>query len=348
MSIYTPYFYVIQDTRNGIYYAGAKWGKDADPKMFMIEGGYTTSSAIVNKIIDECGINVFVVKRVRCFESMEDAYNYETKFLRQVDARNNPLFYNQHNNDHLFTYHDDRYNQAMLRKYSELHPLHSDVIMERVVRTNIDRYNAPNVFSANSNMRCAIDNVFIEKYGVVNISQLPETQEKIRKTSIGKRGVDHHLKDPSVTQKRIDTITSRSNQDTKAIYDKVKSTKQQRYGDSKYNNREQAQRTNFERYGVENVSQIPTVQQKMSDGISRTKNTNEWKSTSGVVARERLSQTLNSLEWKEGKGREKSEKIREANKKREKKVCQHCYKAVSPTNYTRWHGPKCKHVQSLL
>ena len=35
---YQPYFYVIQDSCNGMYYAGVKWGKDANPGIFMVEG----------------------------------------------------------------------------------------------------------------------------------------------------------------------------------------------------------------------------------------------------------------------------------------------------------------------
>lgn len=51
MDIYTPYFYNIQDTRNGMYYAGIKYGKDANPKTFMTEGGYQTSSKTIKKLI---------------------------------------------------------------------------------------------------------------------------------------------------------------------------------------------------------------------------------------------------------------------------------------------------------
>jgi len=38
MNIYNPYFYIIQDTRNGMYYAGSKTSKGANPENFMIMG----------------------------------------------------------------------------------------------------------------------------------------------------------------------------------------------------------------------------------------------------------------------------------------------------------------------
>lgn len=56
MTIYIPYFYIIQDVRNGMYYAGAKWGRDANPANFMVEGGYTTSSKIINAVIEKHGM----------------------------------------------------------------------------------------------------------------------------------------------------------------------------------------------------------------------------------------------------------------------------------------------------
>lgn len=99
MSIYQPYFYIIQEVSTGIYYAGAKWAKDANPATFMIEHGYLTSSNTIKNIINEHGINSFRILRIRKFEEGIEAYDYETRFLQKIDARNNSAFYNKHNND---------------------------------------------------------------------------------------------------------------------------------------------------------------------------------------------------------------------------------------------------------
>ena len=99
MSIYTPYFYIIQDKRNGIYYAGAKWAKDANPSNFMVEGGYETSSDTIKELIRHHGLSNFIIRKIRAFETGEAAHDYETRFLQKVDARNHPRFYNGHNND---------------------------------------------------------------------------------------------------------------------------------------------------------------------------------------------------------------------------------------------------------
>ena len=99
MAIYQPYFYVIQDTRNGIYYAGAKWAKDSDPSAFMIMGGYQTSSETIKTLIEMYGLSAFVVRKLRVFSTALQAQQYETRFLRRVNAKKHPKFYNGHNND---------------------------------------------------------------------------------------------------------------------------------------------------------------------------------------------------------------------------------------------------------
>jgi hypothetical protein len=99
MFIYQPYFYIIQEVSSGIYYAGIKYGKNANPKFFMKENGYLTSSKIVKKLIKENGIDSFTIRRIKVFENSRQAYEYETKFLRKVNAKNNLKFYNGHNNE---------------------------------------------------------------------------------------------------------------------------------------------------------------------------------------------------------------------------------------------------------
>lgn len=98
MSIYQPYFYIIQETSTEIYYAGAKWGYGSNPHEFMTEDGYKTSSKIINELISKNGLETFVIRKIVTFDSGEDALAYETKFLNRVNAKNNPFFYNQHNN----------------------------------------------------------------------------------------------------------------------------------------------------------------------------------------------------------------------------------------------------------
>lgn len=109
-----PYFYIIRDKRNNMLYVGSKFSKlDSYPELFMKEDGYTTSSPIINSIIDEHGLDTFEIVRLVL---RKDAYDYETRFLRKVDARNNPRFYNAHNNQ-LFCPGSEDFEIFMLEKY---------------------------------------------------------------------------------------------------------------------------------------------------------------------------------------------------------------------------------------
>jgi hypothetical protein len=308
MSIYTPYFYVIQDIRNGMYYAGAKWGKDANPDNFMVEGGYQTSSETIKELIHQCGLSNFIICKIRMFVTGAGAYEYEKRFLQKVDAKNNPRFYNKHNND-LFVFHDNDYKVTMKQKYGVEHPLYSDEIKEKMKKTNLKRYGDENVLGRKGNIRSVVDAKIFEKYRVHNISQLTETQEKIRQTSLTKRGVEHHLSDTSVIEKSRNTKKERYNDENFNNRELSRLTKLKRYGDGNYTNIEKAKETNVERYGFEYVSQVPYIAEKMSHSIKKTKQSKEWKETKGIEARKKLSETLNSEEWKETKGKEKSEKL---------------------------------------
>lgn len=97
--IYQPYFYIIEDLIDKKYYAGSKYGKDANPQKLLKEDGYHTSSLSVQNEINKKGISSFKIRNLKIFETGDEAYAYETRFLKKVDAMNNCFFYNNHNNN---------------------------------------------------------------------------------------------------------------------------------------------------------------------------------------------------------------------------------------------------------
>lgn len=122
------FFYVIRDKRNGMLYAGSKFSKiDSYPELFMTPEGYQTSSPTIHKIIEEHGLDVFEVVKLRI---REDAYEYETRFLRKVDAKNNPRFYNAHNNL-LISPGTKEFETFMLEKYGVTNANYVPEIKER-------------------------------------------------------------------------------------------------------------------------------------------------------------------------------------------------------------------------
>ena len=335
MIIYAPYFYIIQDIRNGIYYAGAKWAKDSNPKNFMTEDGYQTSSKTIHNIIYTDGLSSFRVVRLRIFDCPEYTRNYETRFLLKVDAANNENFYNRHNNDTiLFSYHDPNYKKIMLKKYGVEHPCHSDEIKERMYETNMDRYGAKNVFCKDSNIREKIDDAFLERYGTRTLLNIPGVKDKVIQTNMDNYGVPWFPMSDEYKNKMTVINEEKSNEEKQSAVIKSKLTKLEKYGDENYSNRPKAIKTNKEKYGVENVSQVPEIAQRRGKSISKTKSDAEWKETKGKEASEKLSLTLNSEEWKRTKGKVKSEKI---SKQAKKKI------GVKNPNYgNRWSDEKKK------
>jgi hypothetical protein len=90
-----PYFYIIRHITTGAYYAGYKCRKP-NSLMFLKPGGYQTSSRTVKDIIAREGLDSFRIIRIHHFETKEEAFEYETRFLKKVGVPYNQRFLNQH------------------------------------------------------------------------------------------------------------------------------------------------------------------------------------------------------------------------------------------------------------
>ena len=224
---YIPYFYIIQDVRNGMYYAGSKYGKDANPETFMIEGGYTTSSETINELISQHGLNNFIIHKIRTFETAEEAYRYEKRFLEKINARKHPRFYNGHNNDGAMDI--EKMKIIMIELYGVSAPLQNDKIKQKYKETCYKKYGV-NWILQSSEMK---ENGMLKKYGVDNYAKTEEWKEKTKNkcnmkygenfyvlteefkekskiTSIKKYGVDHHTKTEKYKENVINEKKSKS------------------------------------------------------------------------------------------------------------------------------------------
>lgn len=246
MTIYTPYFYVIQDIHTKIYYAGCKYGKGSSPDTFMVEGGYLTSSATVNLIIEERGLESFVVRKIKTFDEGPEALDYETRFLVRVNAKDNPRFYNKHNNDHLFSYHDEKYKAKMIEMYGVESPLQSKEIYEKVKATNLARYGIECPLSDT----VKIKKTNLDKYGVENPSQSPLIKQRKRATTLEHYGVDHHMK----TQELKDKLRA-TNLEKRGVVAPAQSSEVLA----------KMQDTCLDRYGVRNPYQSKEVKDKLRE-----------------------------------------------------------------------------------
>lgn len=233
MSIFIPFFYIIEEKSTGMYYAGAKWAQDSNPYNFMTSTGYKTSSKIIHTLIENNGLDSFVVRKIKTFSDPTNAYIYETRFLKKVNAQINPRFYNKHNNEKI-TPGTKEFEQLMMEKfgvanimqspqeyekwstrfyelYRVTNPYQLPHVKEASLKTRIERYGEQccsyEFIKSRIKAKYNVDNVsqlyeIKEKkiittqlhYGVNNPFQSDEIKEKIKQTNIEKYGVDHYAK----------------------------------------------------------------------------------------------------------------------------------------------------------
>lgn len=192
MTIYqedhSPFFYIIQDTVNGMYYAGCRWAINASPSTFMTASGYKTSSKIINDIIDEHGLTRFVIRKIKLFENETDVRTYETKFLLKVDAKNNANFYNLSNGIGM--------------------PPDLEIIIKKLKETNLERYGHHSSFGCQKT-REKIKKTNLERYGNISPLSNAEIKEKIKETMIDRYGTENPSHSSIIREKYVDTMIKR-------------------------------------------------------------------------------------------------------------------------------------------
>lgn len=91
-----PYTYKLFFKPTSQWYYGVRYAKNCDPSDLFVK--YFTSSKVVKTLLQEYGKDAFIVKICRTFETIEEAFSWETRFLTRVRAAENPYFLNKSNN----------------------------------------------------------------------------------------------------------------------------------------------------------------------------------------------------------------------------------------------------------
>ncbi len=95
------YLYEIKQTNpkpgEAIYYRGWRISKVEPEQDLWIK--YFTSSKLVAKKIEEDGIDAFEIVEIKPMPEDCHILHKEHSYLIEVDAKNNPIYFNQHNND---------------------------------------------------------------------------------------------------------------------------------------------------------------------------------------------------------------------------------------------------------
>ncbi|CAB4126972.1 hypothetical protein UFOVP84_39 [uncultured Caudovirales phage] len=167
--IYTPYFYIIQHKETKKMYAGSKWAKGCHPDEFMQPNGYTTSSNIINSIIEQDGLDYFEILRIDTNCDGLHPYDYETLFLETIDCASSPDWYNGHNNkfirDKLVPFGSVKYNMLIKLKYGVSNCMHIEEVKLK--------------------QKFAEKKTLMEKYGVNHNMKIPGVAINAAKTRVG-------------------------------------------------------------------------------------------------------------------------------------------------------------------
>jgi hypothetical protein len=252
MSIYQPYFYIIQSTRNSVYYAGAKWGKDANPETFMIEGGYTTFSKTVNKLIRRYGLDSFIVRKIKLFQTAEEAYSYETRFLQKVNARKNPKFYNRHNNDGCMNPKELKH--IMLEIYGVENAMFLQQFKDKMIKTNNERYGVDYTMQLEET-KAKRKNTLKERYGVEHPLQNVDIMNKYNDSMVKNHGVTHPMHSEFIKEKRKTTVNEKFG--VNHVFQSLEF-------------KEKSKETNIKKYGAAHSSQNKNILNKRYETMLNT------------------------------------------------------------------------------
>ena len=178
-----PYFYIIRHVKSDKYYVGSRTSKFANPDELLMKNGYMTSSRTVKAIINKDGIDSFEICRIRIFENPEDAYNYETRFLKKIKVPN-AKFLNIYNNvSDCINAGTKAYKETMIERYGVDHPWKSEEVKDKIKKIHLSKRNVEYVFQSEE-VKAKMKKTMVERYGVEHSAQSEEAKVKMKKTNI--------------------------------------------------------------------------------------------------------------------------------------------------------------------
>jgi len=292
-SIYVPYFYIIQHINSGKFYAGVRYGKNAEPDQLLQSNGYQTSSNIVKQIILEEGLESFVIRKIKVFDTGEQALEYESRFLRKVNAAFNDSFLNKSNNSmstlnvdweklkntNVFRYgfeyagqvpeFQEKRKQTCLNNFGVEFSLQSEEVRNKSKETILKRYGVTNI-SQNEEIKEIKKQTMIQNFGVPYALQSEELSEKYKQTVMNNFNVEYPMQSETVRETLKQNNLAKYGVinvfQTESVKEKIKQTNLVNLGVENPMQseevKEKSKQTLLRNFGVENPSQIPEIQEK--------------------------------------------------------------------------------------
>lgn len=223
-----PYFYIIREVDTGILYAGCRRKDSCNPDELLKVGGYTTSSPIVNEIINIKGLSAFEVIKIDTVCDNMNVYDYETKFLVENDCAGSPLWYNGHNNK-LVCFHTEEYKKIMNKLYGCDHPMNSSQIVNKLNNTNKERYGV-GWYTQSPDFAHKVKQTLLEKYGVDHNMKSPEVREKAKRKMFERFGVEYYTQTDDFKNKISKIQHERTQEEKQQIVLKKEEAMKKKFG----------------------------------------------------------------------------------------------------------------------
>lgn len=125
--------------------------------------------------------------------------------------------------------------------------------IEKIKATNRARYGCDWAASTEASKKKHVE-TFLNKYGVVNLSQSADIQKKIHDNSLAKYGVSHYSQHPDIRAKMISGMVDKYGVSSAQKLDTI---------------RAKTRETTLAKYGVENVGQSEDIKAKMKETCLR-------------------------------------------------------------------------------
>lgn len=160
-----------------------------------------------------------------------------------------------------------RLKKTNLKVYGVEYALQSDEVKGKQVRTNIEKYGVPYVAQSDK-IKAKIKKTCTDRYGEDSFMKTESFRKKSKDTMIEKYGVDSPLKNSDikhqVEQTCIDKYGFKTPLQSDEIKEKISISKEYKYGDKNFNNREKYKETNLVRFGVDNPMKSDNIREKVS------------------------------------------------------------------------------------
>ena len=277
-NIYMPYFYIIRHKETGKQYAGSRWAANCHPDEFMKQNGYTTSSVIINFIIEEQGLDSFEIVDLITLDEInipfgtDSIHTYESWFLVANNCAKSDDWYNNHNNFGMAFGTESFYvraKQTFLDIYGVDNPFKSEEIQEKIKETNNKNLGVDYPMQSEIVKQKSIETCLI-KYGYEFTAQVPEIREKQTQTRLDKNNGKYYSEES--IDKRVDTCLEKYGVENPMQCEEIQNKRRQScleiYGvEHTLQSKEIQQKiamTNLEKYGVENALQSKEIQQKIT------------------------------------------------------------------------------------